>query len=94
MRRSLSATWSAPTATECEPHDVAEGDHLERYRIRWTGPQPSADGEQVANARDDFVDLTPVSQARAEATSTNWSALLPGQEIPLIWERNHGREED
>lgn len=66
--------------------------------IRWRGrgePQ-----EQIANARDDFVDLSPASEAPAVQTSANWSALLPGQTVPLIWEdtrhgyqgREQGRE--
>lgn len=52
--------------------------------IRWRGrgkPQ-----EQVANATDSFVDLTPAGQVSAERTRNNWAALLPGQEVPLIWE--------
>lgn len=52
--------------------------------IRWRGrgePQ-----EQIANARDDFADLTPVSEAPAEQTRANWSAVLPNQDVPLIWE--------
>jgi hypothetical protein len=56
--------------------------------IRWRGrgePQ-----EQVANACDSFVDLTPVSEAAAVATRSKWSALLPGQTIPLIWEDTRG----
>lgn len=51
--------------------------------------------EQVANACDWFVNLTPVSQAAAVATRTKWSALLPGQTVPLIWEDNrHGNRFD
>lgn len=62
--------------------------------VRWRGrgePQ-----EQVANACDSFVDLTPASEAPAETTRSNWSAVQPGQAIPLIWEDGrHGyREED
>lgn len=57
--------------------------------IRWRGrgePQ-----EQVANACDSFVDLTPVSEAPATQTRSNWSAILPGQTVPLIWEdRRYG----
>jgi hypothetical protein len=59
---------------------------MRRNLIRWTGPQPSRDEEQVANAYDSFVDLEPVSDARANATRDNWSAVLPGQDVPLIWE--------
>lgn len=43
--------------------------------------------EQVANACDSFVDLTPASQVPAAAVTAAWAALLPGQDIPLIWER-------
>jgi hypothetical protein len=43
----------------------------------WSGPPASGDGEQVANAFEDFVDLTPASQAAAEQTRANWAALLP-----------------
>ena len=60
--------------------------------IRWRGrgePQ-----EQVANACDSFVDLTPASEAPATQTRTNWSALLPGQPIPLIGERRYDGEEE
>ncbi len=57
------------------------------HRYRWAGPQPSGDGEMVANARDSFVALTPVSEAPAAAVVAAWSALLPGQTIPLIGER-------
>jgi hypothetical protein len=62
--------------------------------IRWRGrgePQ-----EQVANACDSFVNLTPASEAPATQTHSNWSALLPGQAVPLIWEdsRYGYREED
>jgi hypothetical protein len=58
----------------------------------WRGRDPEA--EQVANAFDDFVDLTPVSDARAVATRVKWAALLPGtDDAPLIWERNpRGRD--
>jgi hypothetical protein len=61
--------------------------------IRWRGrgePQ-----EQVANAPDASVNLTPASEAPATQTRTNWSALQPGQTVPLIWEDDHhGGEEE
>ncbi len=57
--------------------------------IRWRG-RDLRPKEQVANARDSFVDLTPASEAPAEQTRSNWSALLPGQTVPLIWEDTHG----
>lgn len=49
--------------------------------------------EQVANAKDSFVNLAPVSQTPAETVRVAWGALLPGQLIPLIGERRYGREE-
>ena len=60
--------------------------------LRWRG-RPLTEEEQVANACDDFVDLAPVSDAPAEATRSNWSTLLSGQEVPLIGEFRHGRED-
>lgn len=56
--------------------------------IRWRG-RDATYKEQVANACDSFVDLTPVSDAPAAQVSTSWSALLPGQTVPLIWERTY-----
>lgn len=48
----------------------------------------------IFNARDDFADLTPVSEAAADTTRSNWSALEPGQDVPLIWEgRRHDHQE-
>ncbi len=65
-----------------------------RYRW-WRGPQPRRDEEQVANARDRLFPLAPVSAAPAALTRTNWSALLPGQTVPLIWEDyGYGREQE
>jgi hypothetical protein len=55
-----------------------------RYRL-WG--RVVTDEEQVANAKESFVDLTPASQAPAIANRANWAALLPGQTIPLIGER-------
>ena len=43
--------------------------------------------DQVANAKDSTVDLTPVSDAPAEATRAGWAALLTGQAVPVIGER-------
>jgi hypothetical protein len=56
-----------------------------RYRW-WRGPQPKPDEEQIANARDGLFPFTPASDAPRAQTVTNWSALLPGQTVPLIWE--------
>lgn len=50
------------------------------------------DGEQIANANDDFVDLTPVSQAPAVQVRSRWSAVQPNQTIPLIWETRRSRD--
>ena len=61
---------------------------------RWRGRQVWPKPEQVANACDDFVDLTPVSEAAAEQTRTNWAALRAGQNIPLIGERTYVDEEE
>jgi hypothetical protein len=61
--------------------------------LRWRGRDPERK-EQVANARDSFVDLTPVSEASAEATKAAWAPLLSGQGIPLIGENRYGGEED
>ena len=61
--------------------------------LRWRG-RGLTEEEQVANACDDFVDLSPVSEAPAEATRSNWSALLSGQEVPLIGEFRNGRQDE
>lgn len=61
---------------------------------RWRG-RSLTKPEQVGNADDSFVNLTPASEAPADTTRSNWSALLPGQAVPLIWEdRRYGSEED
>jgi hypothetical protein len=62
--------------------------------IRWQG-RGARKPCQVANAREDFVDLAPASEIPAAQVHEAWSALLPGQEVPLIWEAGYGdREED
>lgn len=53
--------------------------------LRWRG-RDLTPKDQVANAHDDFVDLTPVSEAPAEAVEAAWAPLLSGQAIPLIGE--------
>lgn len=62
--------------------------------LRWRGRLERK--EQVANACDSFVDLTPASQAPAEAVKAAWLPLQPGQSIPLIGEIRYGdkREDD
>jgi hypothetical protein len=54
---------------------------MRRWRGRDLEPK-----DQVANALDSTVELTPVSEAPADAVKAAWAALLPGQEIPLIGE--------
>lgn len=61
--------------------------------IRWQGRGLDRE-EQVANAKDSFVDLTPASEASAEQVRSNWLPLKRGQAIPLIGERVHGDEEE
>lgn len=57
--------------------------------IRWRG-RDLREKEQVANAWDSFVDLTPVSEIPAEQVRTNFDPLRAGQEIPLIGEDQDG----
>ena len=59
----------------------------------WRGRQITRE-LQVANACDWFVDLTPAGQVAAVQTRSNWSAVLPGQTVPLIWERSYGDDEE
>ena len=63
--------------------------------MHWRGRRETFD-EQVANALDSTVDLTPASAAPADAVKAHWSALLPGQTIPLIGEatRDYREQED
>ena len=49
--------------------------------------------DQVANAKDSFVDLTPVSEAPADATRAGWAALISGQAVPMIGERGVSDDE-
>lgn len=56
----------------------------------WRGP---CWPDQVANAKDSTVNLTPVSQAPADAVKAAWDAVLLGQEIPMIGERIYVGEE-
>jgi hypothetical protein len=55
-------------------------------RLRWRGKDLTC-LDQVANALDSTVDLTPVSEAPAEAVYAAWAPLVSGQSVPLIWER-------
>lgn len=57
-------------------------------RRRWREPDRLC-LDQVANAIDAKVDLTPVSDAPAQAVRDAWAALLPGQPVPLLWERRY-----
>jgi hypothetical protein len=54
--------------------------------MRWRGRDLDPK-DQVANALDSTVDLTPVSDAAADAVKAAWAPLLSGQTIPLIGER-------
>lgn len=53
---------------------------------RWRGRDLECK-EQVANATDSFVDLTPVSAAPAAAVKAAWLPLRAGQSVPLVGER-------
>lgn len=57
--------------------------------MRWRG-RDLRPKEQVANAWDSFVDLTPVSDIAADEVKEAWAPLLSGQEIPLIGELDYG----
>lgn len=67
-----------------------------RRRLRWSGPQPSGDCEQIANAREGLFAFAPVSEAPAEQTRSNWAATLPdSNDVPLIWEdTRHARSQE
>lgn len=62
--------------------------------MRWRGR--SRRKEQVANACDSAIDLSPTSDLPAQQVRSEWDALRAGQAIPLIGEdRRYGyREED
>lgn len=62
------------------------------YANRWRARD--SDEEQVANACDSFVDLTPASDAPAAQVLADWAAWLPGQTIPLIGETRGRDQED
>jgi hypothetical protein len=53
--------------------------HLERRRLECV--------DQVANRPDALADLTPVSEAPAEAVRAAWAPTVPGQSVPMIGER-------
>lgn len=61
--------------------------------IRWRG-RGYAKKEQVANACDDFVNLAPASEVPAQQVKEAWSALRPGQDIPMIGEIRYGGQEE
>lgn len=82
MRRTprRSASTSAKTA----------GDPVRSLNRQWRrllDRPPLCPIDQVANARDATFNLTPVSQAPADAVKAGWQPMLAGQEVPLIWER-------
>lgn len=58
---------------------------MRRWRGRDLRPK-----EQVANAWDSFVDLTPVGADPAAQVEANWLPLKAGQTIPLIGENRNG----
>jgi hypothetical protein len=62
--------------------------------LRWRRDRGLCPPEQVVNANDDFVDLSPVSEVPAEQTRANWSATLSGQEVPLIGEDSRYGDEE
>lgn len=43
--------------------------------------------DQVANAPDFNVNLTPASEAPAAAVVAGWEPWKLGQAVPLIWEK-------
>jgi hypothetical protein len=49
--------------------------------------------EQVANADDSFVDLTPASDTPAALVKAAWLPLQEGQDIPLVGERVYPDDE-
>lgn len=51
-----------------------------RKRERWCV-------DQVANGPDDGLNLSPASEAPAEAVRAAWAPVLSGQSIPLARER-------
>lgn len=53
--------------------------------MRWRG-RDLEPKDQVANALDSTVDLTPASAAPAAAVEVAWAPLRAGQTIPLIGE--------
>lgn len=55
------------------------------HRDRWCH-RPCDPPEQVFNADQPTVALSPASEAPAEAIRAGWAALLPGQDVPLIGE--------
>lgn len=55
---------------------------------RWRGREFPK--QQVANACDFFVNLTPASPAPAQAVNAAWAPLMSGQDVPLFNERTYG----
>lgn len=52
----------------------------------WRGRDLTCPVDQVANAPDATVNLTPVSQGPAQSVLTGWETLQKGQTVPLIGE--------
>jgi hypothetical protein len=59
---------------------------------RWRRREPWCI-DQVANGPDSGLNLTPASAAPAEAVKASWAVWLPGQAVPLIWERTFDHAE-
>lgn len=50
--------------------------------------------DQVANRPDDKADLTPVSEAPADAVKAAWKPVEPGQTIPMVGEQVYAEPDD
>jgi hypothetical protein len=50
--------------------------------------------DQVANRPDKFADLTPVSEAPAEAVRAAWKPVERGQTIPMVGEQVYAEPDD
>lgn len=53
---------------------------------RWRGRDLTCPVDQVANAPDALVNLTPASEVAAQAVRDGWAPLQKGQAVPLIGE--------
>ena len=64
--------------------------------FRWVRPLVPVEEQHVNGCQhfDNATDLTAVSDAPAEQVRAEFDALLPGKEIPLIWERTFDTDGD